>query len=88
MKNQSTANKTANTKEIVVITNGFVFMGEVSEGDKYLRIDDAACIRVWGTTAGLGEIALRGVTPNTVLDPAGVVEVANHAVIMRIKCHA
>jgi len=76
-------------KEIVVITNGFVYMGDVSESEdlRYIRIDDAACIRSWGTTAGLGEIALKGPTPNTVLDPSGVVEVAWHAVIMRIKCH-
>ena len=78
-------------KEIVVITNGFVYMGEVSEttsedGNKYLRINDADCIRLWGTTAGLGEIALRGPTKDTVLDPSGLVEVAWHAVIMRIKC--
>lgn len=64
------------SKEIVVITNGFVFMGEVSEAGTYLRIDDAACIRVWGTTHGLGEIALRGVTTATVLDPAGLVAAA------------
>jgi len=76
-------------KEIVVITNGFVYMGDVSESEdlRYIRIDDAACIRSWGTTAGLGEIALKGPTPNTVLDPPRTVEVAWHAVIMRIKCH-
>lgn len=76
------------SKEIVVITNGFVYMGDVvGAGDEgYLRIEDAACIRTWGTAHGLGQIALRGVTKDTVLDPAGVVEVANHAVIMRIKC--
>ncbi len=74
-------------KEIVVITNGFVYMGNVTHDDgRYLRIEDAACVRAWGTTSGLGEIALRGPTPKTVLDPAGVVEVAFHAVIMRIKC--
>lgn len=78
------------SKEIVVITSGFVYMGDVSESSdlRYVRIDDASCIREWGTTSGLGEIALRGPTPRTVLEPAGIVEVAWHAVIMRIKCHA
>ena len=76
-------------KEIVVITNGFVYMGDVheSEDQRYLRITDASCIREWGTTAGLGEIALNGPTSRTKLDPSGIVEVAWHAVIMRIKCH-
>jgi hypothetical protein len=78
-------------KEIVVITNGFVYMGDVSEresesGNKYIHINDASCIRSWGTTSGLGEIALRGPTKKTVLDPAGIVEVAWHAVIMRVRC--
>ena len=82
------SNNGKSNKYIVVITNWFVYMGDVTEGDKYLRIENAHCIRVWGTTAGLGEIALNGPTPSTVLDAAGIVEVANHAVIMKIKCHA
>lgn len=75
------------SKYIVVITNGFVYMGDLVEGDKYLTLNDASCIREWGTTAGLGEIALRGPTSRTKLDPSGIVEVAWHAVIMKIKCH-
>jgi hypothetical protein len=73
-------------KKIVVITSGWVVMGDVTEHEDRLNIDDASVIRVWGTTAGLGEIALNGPTASTVLDPAGVVEVYKPAVIMQIPC--
>ena len=73
-------------KKIVVITSGWVVMGDVSEHNDLLTINDASVIRTWGTTAGLGEIALNGPTPSTVLDPAGVIEVYISAVIMQIPC--
>ena len=73
-------------KKIVVITSGWVVIGDVTEHNDRLTIDDASVIRVWGTTAGLGDIALNGPTSSTILDPAGVVEVYNHAVIMQIPC--
>ena len=73
-------------KKIVVMTSGWVVMGDVTEHNDQLTINDASVIRVWGTTAGLGEIALNGPTPTTVLDPAGVVEVYLPAVIMQIPC--
>jgi hypothetical protein len=73
-------------KYIVVVTNGFVFMGEVTKHDGYMQIDNADCIRKWGTSHGLGEIAAHGPTKDTILDPTGVVEVLNHAVIALIRC--
>ena len=73
-------------KKIVVITSGWVVMGDVVEHDDRLTINDASVIRAWGTTVGLGEIALNGPTASTILDPAGVVEVYTHAVIMQIPC--
>jgi hypothetical protein len=73
-------------EEIVVITAGWVVMGMVEEKADRVLITEASVVRSWGTTAGLGEIALNGPTPNTVLDPAGVVECYKEAVIMRIPC--
>ena len=43
-------------------------------------------IRVWGTTAGLGEIALKGPTKDTVLDFAGTVDVPHSKVLSVIYC--
>jgi hypothetical protein len=75
-------------KHIVVIQAGWVAMGYIAwdEAKEVLRIEDADVIRTWGTTKGLGEIALSGPTKSTVLDPAGVIEVLKAAVIMTIPC--
>ena len=65
-----------NNKHIVVLTNGFVFMGVIETYTETLfRLVEAENIRVYGTTAGLGQIALHGPTTETKLDPVGVVEV-------------
>jgi len=83
---KSNAKKSTPNTKIVVITSGWVVLGEVVKSDTVTRIEDASVIRVWGTTAGIGEIAIKGPTPATVLDYAGVVEVKDHAVIMVIDC--
>jgi hypothetical protein len=73
-------------KKIIVVQAGWVVIGEVSYHGDIVRVEDASVIRVWGTTAGLGEIALKGITKDTILDAAGVIEVYTHAVIMQIDC--
>ena len=73
-------------KKIVVIQAGWVVIGEVAYLGEIVRVENASVIRVWGTTAGLGEIALKGVTDRTILDYAGVVEVYKNAVIMQFDC--
>jgi hypothetical protein len=73
-------------KHIVIVTNGFVFLGDVTKHETYMQIENADCIRKWGTTKGLGEIAAYGPTAETILDPTGVVEVLNHAVVALIRC--
>lgn len=68
---------------IVAIQSGWIFVGtlneEASKG-QLLVLDNAACVRQWGTEHGLGEIALAGPTPKTILDPCGTLEVnrVNH----------
>ena len=77
------------TKRIVVIEAGWVFMGMYRPATENTPafVTDAACIRTWGTTAGLGEIALNGPTPNTVLEPCGVLLLDNpKAVLFTIPC--
>ena len=71
---------------IVVIESGWVVIGQVKEYEDRIFIDDASVIRSWGTKVGLGEIALRGPTPETILDPCGQVECYKKAVIMQIPC--
>jgi hypothetical protein len=65
---------------IVVIQSGWVFVGTMTKGDSMVTLTDAACVRRWGTTMGLGQLALSGPTKETVLEPSGIVQVPLHAV--------
>lgn len=58
---------------IVIADRSWVFVGNVEIDDKYCKITNAKNIRRWGTTKGLGEIAINGPTDNTVLDDYGTV---------------
>lgn len=76
-------------RRIVVLDNGWCFIGiwfPASEG-RPAYLDDASCIRRWGTTGGLGQIALTGPTAETILDACGIVIIENPAaVIYHLKC--
>jgi hypothetical protein len=75
-------------KRIVVVQAGWVFVGEYFYDDvlKCVRLTNASCIRVWGTTAGLGQLALKGKQKETVLDFAGVVDVPLSSVVATVMC--
>ena len=74
--------------KIVICQRGWIYVGHVTEdGDRYI-LTDASVIRVWGTTKGLGEIALGGPTSKTVLDKAGRVEVHKLTTVALIDCAA
>jgi hypothetical protein len=68
-------------KQIIIVQSGWVFMGNVTPTDKGYQCTDLQCIRQWGTTRGLGEIALNGPTKETVLDPYGGGFFPTHAVL-------
>jgi hypothetical protein len=73
------------TIRIVVLQRGWVVVGRVAEESATeLRLENAAVIRRWGTTRGLGQIAINGPTDETVLDPCGVVRAHPLAVVMQI----
>lgn len=59
--------------QIVVLDNGFVYVGHVMTDDKFVRISDAHNIRRWGTSCGLGQLALQGPQPETKLDRCGAI---------------
>lgn len=58
---------------IVVLQRGWVIVGRYSRDGDTCYLDDAAVIRVWGTTKGLGELRT-GPTSATKLDLCGHVE--------------
>lgn len=61
------------TPSICVLDSGFVYVGLASIQEGELKIEKAQNVRKWGTTKGLGQLALEGPTEETTLDPSGVV---------------
>jgi len=72
--------------QIVIADRGWVFVGNCVESSKGIVITAAKCIRRWGTTKGLGELALGGPTNNTMLDPAGTVTIPARSVVAVLDC--
>jgi hypothetical protein len=76
-------------KTILILQRGWVVVGDIDkDGEHLVSLTNASVIRRWGTTKGIGELALKGPQSNTVLDPCGVVEAHPQAVVMRIPCEA
>lgn len=65
---------------LVVIQSGWIFVGALTKCEGMYTLTDASCVRKWGTTKGLGELALAGPTPSTILEPCGVMQAPAHAV--------
>lgn len=75
-------------KQIVIAQRGWVFVGDVARDGDEVTISGASCIRRWGTTKGLGELASKGPQASTVLDPMGTVRLHALAVVASIDCEA
>ena len=75
---------------IVVVQSGWIFVGTkpTTMPLDIVKLTDAACVRRWGTTKGLGELALSGPLKDTVLDPCGTVEIASATVLFSIPVAA
>lgn len=76
-------------KQIIVCKLGWVLVGDVFDPASphgSLTITSTAVVRVWGTERGLGELAAKGPTKTTVLDPCGTVTVERDAMLFRIDC--
>lgn len=56
---------------IVVLSHGFVYAGDVSLVGEELVIGRPLNVRQWGTTKGLGQLAVEGPQKDTVLDRCG-----------------
>lgn len=58
--------------KIVVLQRGWVMVGKLERNGSDCKLHNASVIRAWGTTKGLGEIALNGpIKDKTVLDKCG-----------------
>lgn len=54
---------------IVILQRGRVVVGNLTIDGDYGTLINAACVRRWGTTAGLGQLASQGPQKDTKLDP-------------------
>ena len=78
--------KTGDVK-IVILQRGWVMVGRFERNGSDCKLHNAAVIRSWGTSKGLGELASNGVLPNTKLDPTnGLVEFDYLTVVATISC--
>lgn len=57
--------------KIVILQRGWVMVGRFERNGSDCNLHNASVIRAWGTTKGLGEIAIGGPTSNTKLDKCG-----------------
>ena len=74
--------------KIVVADRGWVFIGNVTSDTDGLHLSNTKVIRTWGTTKGLGEIAIGGPTDRTILDDAGSVMIPHAATILVMDADA
>jgi len=72
--------------KIVVLDRGWVMVGQLEkDGDEYLLINGHV-IRRWGTTEGLGELAMKGPLPETKLEKIPLVKFHKNQLIFTISC--
>lgn len=69
--------------KIVILQRGWIFVGRFSKTGSDCVLENASCIRQWGTTKGLGEL-VSGPTSKTVLDEAGTVRFNEFTVVAMI----
>lgn len=71
---------------IVIATYGWVFVGRRDPEAAGLRLVEASCVRRWGTTKGLGQLALSGQQKGTTLDYVGEVHLPTPSVVAWLVC--
>ncbi len=74
-------------KEIIIGQRGWIWVGNVTRTADEVIIENAKNVRRWGTTTGLGEIALNGPTSKTLLDDCPTIIIHPLAVIGAYKCN-
>ena len=71
---------------IAILQRGWVCVGRYCKCGDEITLRGAMVVRSWGTTKGIGEIALSGPLDGTKLDPAGVVRFHRLAEVASIQC--
>ena len=71
---------------IVILQRGWVMVGYFNQVGEQCTLNNAAVIRVWGTSKGLGELAENGPMPNTKLDACPTVRFHELTIVASIDC--
>lgn len=72
--------------KIIILPRGWNMVGRFSQDGPHCKLENAAVIRRWGTTKGLGELAEKGPLKDTTLDPCGTVEIHELTIIAAMNC--
>lgn len=72
--------------KIVILQRGWVFIGKFSQEGQECKLENAFNLRRWGTTEGLGELALKGKQTETKLDKVGTVTFHELTTVALIEC--
>jgi len=72
---------------IWILNNHWCLLGtEIGQDDRTITIDNAFVIRRWGTTAGIGQLALEGVRSETILDKQPETTIYKNEITFSLKC--
>ena len=84
LKGNGCANPNSPVK-IAILQRGWVFVGRFTKTGSDCLLENAYCIRQWGTTKGLGDL-INGPTSKTVLDESGTVRFHELGIVALIDC--
>lgn len=73
--------------KIAILQRGWVFIGKFSQEGQKCKLESAFNIRRWGTSEGLGELALQGKQSETKLDKVGTVTFHELTTVALIECN-
>lgn len=77
--------KVAPTKiQIVVLQRGWVAIGRFSQTKEQCHLTSASIVRTWGTSKGLGELAMNGPLTNTKLDKCADLHFHEMTIVVRM----
>ena len=73
--------------KIVILQRGWIVVGRFERLGSDCKVSNASVIRTWGTSKGLGELALGGPTSSTKLDVChGIVQFDYLTVVATLDC--
>lgn len=75
------------TLKICILQRGWIFVGKYYEEGENCRLEEASCIRSWGTSKGLGELAENGPLSSTKFDPSPTVRFHKLGIVATIDCN-